>query len=71
MDNNESDFEGVIVCPVCRKGRFPILQGTKSGGTITRCSRCKSFIAIDFSRMKASQCKPIPQQFLYKLHEIG
>ena len=71
MENNESDFEGVIVCPVCGKGVFPVLHGTIAGGTITRCSRCKSCIAIDFSTMTASRHEPIPQQFLRKLHKIG
>ena len=70
MENIESEFEGVIVCPVCGKGRFPILHGTSTGGTVTRCSRCRSCITIDFSRMKARQCKPIPQQFLYRLQTI-
>lgn len=28
MENKESDFDGVIVCPVCGKGMFPVLHGT-------------------------------------------
>lgn len=71
MENKESDFDGVIVCPVCGKGMFPVLHGTNSGGTIACCARCRSCITIDFSTMTASRHEPIPQQFLRKLHKIG
>ncbi len=60
-------IKGVIICPICHKGKIIAYEGS-SGKASVGCTKCKSFLLVDYDKMEASRTEQCKDAYKYAVN---